>query len=64
MKTIEGSITDKIYHGCATRYKNGKRNLINFEKDEKCLIPTSCLFWSEDIQVDCTMQTRSSTKKT
>ena len=60
---IEGLITDKIYSGCATRYKNYERKLINFEKGEKCLMPKSCPFWSEDIPLNCTMQTRSSTKK-
>ena len=28
-------ITDKIYHGCATRYTNGKRKLIDFENGER-----------------------------
>ena len=62
-KMNESSITDKICHGCATRYKNGERKLIHFEKGEKCLMPTSCPFWSKDIPQDRTMETRSSTKK-
>ena len=62
-KMNEGSITDKIYQGCATRYKNGKRKLIDFEKDKKFLMPSSYPFWGEDIRLDCTMQTRSSIKK-
>ena len=33
-KMIEGQITDKIYHGCATRYSNGERKVIDFEKGE------------------------------
>ena len=33
----EGKITDKIYHGCATRYSNGERLLINFENGESAL---------------------------
>ena len=31
---IERQITDKIYHGCATRYSNGERKVIDFEKGE------------------------------
>ena len=33
---IEGQITEKIYQGCATRYSDGKRKLIDFEKGERC----------------------------
>ena len=32
----EGQITDKIYQGCATRYSDDKRKLIDFEKGERC----------------------------
>ena len=60
---IKGQITDKIYHGCSTRYSNGKRKLIDFEKGEKCLIPTSFPFWSKEIPTDWCLQMRSSTKK-
>ena len=35
-KMIEGQITEKIYQGCATRYSDGKRKLIDFEKGERC----------------------------
>ena len=31
---IEGSVTDKIYHGCAIGYASGERKLIDFEKGE------------------------------
>ena len=34
-------IMGKIYHGCATRYANGKRKLIHFEKCDLYLVPTS-----------------------
>ena len=60
---MEGSITDKISHSCATKYKNGKRKLIYFERGKKCLMLTYCPFWSEHIPLDCTMETSSSTKK-
>ena len=39
--SFEGQITDKIYHGSATRYANGERKLINFEKCERCLLPNA-----------------------
>ena len=62
-KMIEGSVADKIYQSCPTRYKNGWRKLIHFLKGKKCLMPTSRPFWSKDIPLDCTMQMTSSTKK-
>ena len=60
---IEGQIMDKIYHVCATGYSNGERKLIDFEKGKRCLIATSQQFWSKEIPKDCSLQTRSSTKK-
>ena len=62
-KVIEEQITDKIYYGCAAWYSNGERELIDFEKGEKCLIPTSNPFWLKEIPTDCRLQMRSSTKK-
>ena len=41
---IDGKVTDKIYHGCATRYANGKKKLIDFEKGERCISATSYPF--------------------
>ena len=38
---IDETVTDKIYHGCATRYSNGERNLIEFKKGERCICATS-----------------------
>ena len=38
---VERQISDKIYHGCATRYSDGERKLIDFGKGERCSIPTS-----------------------
>ena len=61
MAFYESQITDKIYHGCASRYSNGARKLIDFEKCERCLIPTSKSFWKET--TDIRMQIRNSTKK-
>ena len=55
-------ITDKIYHGCATRYANGERKLIDFEKCDMCLVPMSDPFWKEPTDI-YRMQTRNSTKK-
>ena len=55
-------ITDKIYHGCSTRYANGERKLVDFEICEKCLMPTSKLFWKEPTDI-YRMHTRRSTKK-
>ena len=60
---IEGQITDKIYHGCATRCSNRKRKLFDFEKGKLCLIPMSQPSLSKEIPTDCCLQTRSSTKK-
>ena len=51
---IEGSVTDKMYHGCAIGYTNDKRKLIDFEKGESCLMPTDDPFWTE-LQ-NCKMQ--------
>ena len=44
---IEGSVTDKMCHGCAIGYTNDKRKLIDFEKSESCLMPTDDPFWTE-----------------
>ena len=44
---IDETITDKIYHGSATRYSNGERKLIDFEKGERCICATANAFWKE-----------------
>ena len=54
-------ITDKIYHGCQTRYANDERKLINFEKCKKCQVSTSESFWKKP--TECCMETRNLTKK-
>ena len=54
-------ITDKIYHGCETRYANDERKLIDFEKCEKCQVSTSEPFWKKP--TECCMETRNLTKK-
>ena len=59
---FETRITNKIYDGCATRYANGKRKLIDFEKCGRYLLPTSEPFW-EQLSDTHRMQTRNSTKK-
>ena len=55
--SFEGQITDKIYHGCTTRYANGEKKLIDFEKCKRCLLPTS-----EPNTKACCIQKRNSTK--
>ena len=57
---IEGSITDKIYHGCTIGYANGERKLIDFEKGEICLMSTDDPFWTEPRNFK--MQMRNSEK--
>ena len=58
----KGKIMDKIYHGCATRYSNGERLLVNFGNGEKCIIPKSNLFWSKGL-LNSHLQMRTSTKQ-
>ena len=43
----EGSVTGKIYRGCATRYSNGTRMLIDFDKGEKCICAIANPYWVE-----------------
>ena len=57
---IKGSVTDKIYCGCAIGYANGERKLNDFEKGENCLLPTDDPFWMEPQNLK--MQTRNSEK--
>ena len=59
MALYESRITDKIYHGCATRYPNGERKLIDLER---YLIPTLNPFWKQPSGT-YRMQTKNSTKK-
>ena len=40
-KMIDGTITDEIYHGCASRYWSGERKLIDFEKGKRCICATA-----------------------
>ena len=37
---IEGKLTDRIYHGCYTRYANGEGKLIDLKKDERYICVT------------------------
>ena len=60
-KMIDGTVTDKIYHGCAPRFSNGERKLIDFEKGECCICATANPFWKEP-NTCYRMQTRESTK--
>ena len=60
-KIITGTITDKIYHGCATRYANGERKLIDYEKGERCIYAKLYPFWRKP-NTSYRMQTRKSTK--
>ena len=59
MALCESRITDKIHPGCATRYANGERKLIDFER---YLIPTLNPFWKQPSGT-YRMQTKNSTKK-
>ena len=47
----EGSVTDKIYRGGATRYSNGTRMLTDFEKGEKRICAIANPYWvgQEDV---------------
>ena len=58
---INGTITDKIYHASTTRYANGERKLIDFEKGERYVCATSYPFWGKP-NTFYRMQTRESTK--
>ena len=53
--------TEKIFHGCFTKNKDGTNRLI--KKRERCLVPTSNPFWNnqEDIE-SCGANTRSQEK--
>ena len=53
--------TEKIFHGCFTKNKDGTNRLI--KKGERCLVPTSNPFWNnpEDIE-SCSANTRSQGK--
>ena len=59
---IKMNKTEKIFHGCFTKNKDGTNRLI--KKGECCLVPTSNPFWKypEDIQ-SCGVNTRSQEKK-
>ena len=61
--SFEGQIKDKIYHGCATRYANAKRKLINFKKCERYLLPISEPFWKQPDTEGCCVQMKNLAKK-
>ena len=61
LKIIEGSITNKIYHGCAIGCANEEKKLIDFGKGDRCLLPTNDPLWMEPRNLE--MQTRNSEKK-
>ena len=54
--------TEKIFHGCFTKNKDGTNRLI--KKGERCLVPTSNPFWNnpEDIE-SCSAKYAFSRKK-
>ena len=54
---------DKIYHSYATRYANGERKLIDFQKYKKCLFAMSEPFWKHPDTKGRCVQTRNSTEK-
>ena len=59
MALYQSRITDKIYHGCAIRYANGEKKLIDFER---YLLPALNSFWKQPLGT-YQMQTKNSTKK-
>ena len=36
-----------LCHGCDKKSKNGTRKLINYDQDNKCISPTSNLYWKK-----------------
>ena len=54
--------SDKIYHGCFNRNKDGTNKLL--KKGEKCLAPTQLPFWKCPLDVPNGVMTRLQEKKT
>lgn len=62
--SFKGQIEDKIYHGCTTRYANGKRKLIYFKKWKRrlCLRPNPFQDSQTPVVLACRQETHQ--KKT
>ena len=58
MKDVRES--DKIYHGCLNKNKDGSNGLI--EKGEQCFKPINCPFWKQPWDVPNGVRTRSQEK--
>lgn len=58
--SFKGQIADKIYHGCTTRYANGKRKLIYLKsgKDVCCLRPNPFRDSQTPVVVACRQETQ------
>ena len=54
----------KIYHGCYTVNKDGRRILTDFKNGKKCLLPTAYPFWKRpEDYTNIGVQTRNTVKK-
>ena len=53
--------SEKIYHGCFTKNKDGTNTLI--KKGENCVCPTNNPFWKYPEDVDCCVRTCSQENK-
>ena len=51
------SVHNGKYHDCFTVYKDGTQLLINYELDERCILPTSDPFWKRVEDVNFKIQT-------
>ena len=53
--------SDKIYHGCLNKNKDGSNKL--FKKGDRCCILTSCPFWKRPWDVPNGVTTRAQEKE-
>ena len=53
--------SEKIYHGCLNKNKDGSNRL--FEKGDQCCIPINCPFWKQLWDVPNGVKTRSQEKE-
>ena len=54
--------TNKVFHGCFTKYKDDGTNCI-IGRGEQCLTPTSRLFWKYPEDISNCVRTPSQEKK-
>ena len=53
--------SEKIYHGCLNKNKDGSNRL--FEKGDKCCVPINCPFWKQLWDVPNGVKTRAQEKE-